>query len=59
MDLSKRLEPGENLLAVSAKNEGENPNPAGLVAWLKVEFTEGEPLLLVTDDEWKSSDKQS
>ena len=58
MDLTKRLEPGKNVLAVSAKNEGENPNPAGLVAWLNVEFTEGEPMLVVTDAEWKSSDKQ-
>jgi alpha-L-rhamnosidase len=58
MDLSKRLEPGRNLLAVSAKNEGENPNPAGLVAWLQIEFADGEPMLLVTDGEWKTSDKQ-
>jgi len=57
MDITKRLEPGKNVLAVLAKNEGESPNPAGLVAWLKVEFTEGEPMLLVTDAEWKTNDK--
>jgi alpha-L-rhamnosidase len=57
MDITKRLETGKNVLAVSAKNEGENANPAGLVAWLKVEFTEGEPLLIVTDAEWKANDE--
>lgn len=58
MDLTRRLESGRNVLAVSATNEGEAPNPAGLIAWLRVEFTEGDPLLLITDSEWKSSDKQ-
>jgi alpha-L-rhamnosidase len=57
MDLTKRLQSGRNVLAVSAKNEGENANPAGLVAWLRVEFTDGEPLLLVTDANWKAWDK--
>lgn len=58
MDVTKRLNPGKNLLAVSAKNEGENPNPAGLIAWLNIEFADGEPELVVTDDQWKANDKQ-
>jgi alpha-L-rhamnosidase len=57
LDVTKRLDPGKNILAVSAKNEGENPNPASMAAWLKIEFTEGDPLILITDDSWKTTDK--
>jgi alpha-L-rhamnosidase len=57
MDLTSRIESGENVFAISAKNEGESPSPAGMIAWLRVEFTEGEPLTLITDDSWKVTDK--
>jgi alpha-L-rhamnosidase len=49
------LKPGKNVLAVVARNVGNNPNPAGLVAKLKVEFAQGTPLTLNTDESWKSA----
>jgi alpha-L-rhamnosidase len=55
MDVTAWLRPGPNCLAVSAKNAGANPNPAGLLGQLRIEFAQGEPLLVATDTAWKSS----
>jgi len=49
------LKPGTNVLAVEASNVGNNPNPAGLVAKLKVKLAQGTPLTLITDGGWKSA----
>ena len=54
-DVTERLKPGRNLLAVMAENLGDGPNPAGLLAKLEVEFVSGAPLTLITDGMWKSS----
>ncbi len=59
LSLTHRLDPGKNVIAVAAENRGNEPNPAALVAWLQVEFDEGEPLIVVTDDQWKSTDKET
>jgi alpha-L-rhamnosidase len=59
MDLTHRFTPGENILAVSATNDGEAPNPAALIAWLQVEFDEGEPLVVATDESWRSSNEEA
>ena len=53
-DVTKLLQPGKNILAVSVKNGGAEPNPAGLIALLHVEFAQGAPLVVVTDSSWKS-----
>lgn len=53
--LTHRIEPGKNVLAVAAENRGNKPNPAALIAWLSIEFAEGDPLVLVTDEQWKSA----
>ena len=49
------LKPGKNVLAVEARNVGNNPNPAGLLAKLKVELTPGNPFTLATGENWKSA----
>ncbi|MEJ0091649.1 MAG: family 78 glycoside hydrolase catalytic domain [Limisphaerales bacterium] len=49
------LEPGKNLLAVEARNVGNDPNPAGVLAKLKVEFKPGTSFTLNTDGNWKSA----
>jgi len=54
-DVTNAVRQGANVLAASVENMGEAPNPAGLLAQLKVEFETGDPLVLVTDDVWKSS----
>ena len=49
------LKPGKNILAVEARNVGNNPNPAGLLAKLEVEFTQGILTAVTTDENWKSA----
>jgi alpha-L-rhamnosidase len=55
IDLTKILQAGPNALAVVADNVGTAPTPAGLIACLKVEFVEGEPMVIPTDGQWQSS----
>ena len=49
------LKPGENILAVEARNVGNAPNPAGLIGRLKVDFEQGNAWTLDTDASWKSA----
>jgi len=53
LSIGELLKPGKNVLAVVAHNIGDSPNPAGLIARLKVLFASGEALALDTDDGWK------
>ena len=55
LDLGTFLKPGENLLAIMARNIGDHPNPAGVIAKLNVTFRQGAPMTLMTDPLWKSS----
>lgn len=54
IDLAPHLRPGQNVLAVEAGNAGERENPAGLIASLRIEWAEGNPLTIVTDAKWKA-----
>jgi alpha-L-rhamnosidase len=58
-DLTFDVHPGKNLLAVVGMNKGREPNPAGIVGILTIEFDHGPPLVVVTDDKWKASDKEA
>jgi alpha-L-rhamnosidase len=49
------LKPGKNVLAVQARNVGNEPSPAGLIGELKVVFEQGQALTLDTDGKWKSA----
>ncbi|MFA6241677.1 MAG: family 78 glycoside hydrolase catalytic domain [Candidatus Hydrogenedentales bacterium] len=50
------LAPGKNVIAISVENAGSAPNPAGLLAAFVLRFETGDPVLITTDGEWKSSD---
>jgi alpha-L-rhamnosidase len=54
-DVTGLLRTGKNMLSATVRNGGASPTPAGLVASLRVEFSQGEPLLLTTDLSWKAS----
>lgn len=58
-EVAKHLRTGDNQLAASVHNDGSDPNPAGLVALLRVEFAEGEPLVVVTDASWKAGSREA
>jgi len=53
VDIAGYLRPGRNVIAIEAVNT--QPGPAGLLATLEVEGA-GDPLRLVTDDAWISSE---
>ncbi|NLS95718.1 MAG: family 78 glycoside hydrolase catalytic domain [Planctomycetaceae bacterium] len=53
MNVTKSLRPGGNAVAGWVKNLGDDPNPAGLVGVLRVEFETGDPLVIPTDATWK------
>jgi len=55
LDVTHRLLPGKNVLAAVATNDGPQPTSAGLIAWLQIRFASGEPLVVISDRQWKSS----
>jgi alpha-L-rhamnosidase len=55
IDITGMLQEGSNTLAIAATNAGESPNPAGLIAALKVEFADGAPLVICSDAQWKAN----
>ena len=55
-DITTRLEAGKTyFFGLVGRNEGSEPNPAGVIGKLTIEFTEGEPLIIQTDEHWKVS----
>ena len=55
IDVTKRLVPGRNVLAVSVKN---SMGPAGYFAWLSVRPAKGTRITVVTDGSWKTSKRE-
>jgi hypothetical protein len=55
MDLAPLLNAGPNVLAVVAVNSGDQPNPAGLIGSLAIQFKAGKPLAVHTDGQWASA----
>ena len=58
-DVTGLLHGGSNLLAATVHNDGSEPNPAGLIGLLRIEFAAGEPLIVVTDSTWKSGRQEA
>ncbi|MBN2578370.1 MAG: alpha-L-rhamnosidase N-terminal domain-containing protein, partial [Pirellulales bacterium] len=54
-DVGSLLKPGKNCLAVEAVNGAEAPNPAGLIAALRIEYRDGSSQTIVTDKSWESA----
>ncbi len=55
-DITALLKPGPNVLALTAGNGGNAPNPAGLIAAVEVRFRDGRTLRLQTDRQWEASE---
>lgn len=59
-DITPVISTGHNLIAIEAGNwDTGGPNPAGLIATLRINFTKGAPLILHTDATWKSFPRKS
>lgn len=54
-DLATFLKSGTNVLAVTAENGGDQPNPAGLIATLHVNLRGGVKLAVPSDSAWQAS----
>jgi len=54
-DIKSNLLDGRNVIAVQAVNTA--PGPAGLIAKIDLQLVQGEPIVLVTDDSWRHSEK--
>jgi hypothetical protein len=58
IDVAADLKPGTNLLAISAVNGGTEPNPAGLLGRLSVEFESGGVVSVPVDESWKTAKQE-
>jgi len=56
-DITARVKPGQNTLAIAVENQGDAPNPAGLGGKLFVEFENGEHQKLSIDESFKAAKK--
>ena len=54
-DLVPSLKPGTNLFGVTAENSGEQPNPAGLIASLRIRLRGGATMELNSDASWQAA----
>ncbi|MFO0889933.1 MAG: glycosyl hydrolase [Isosphaeraceae bacterium] len=54
VDVTTALRAGSNVLAIQATNTSRQPNPAGLIGRLRVEFDRGDPLAIAIDPTWKA-----
>lgn len=54
LDVAPLLKPGRNVLAVTADNGADSPNPAGLIGSLKIRYDDGTELALATDKNWET-----
>lgn len=53
-DITQRLHPGQAyVFGLVGRNTGTAENPAGIIGQLRIEFEQGEPLVIRTDAGWK------
>lgn len=57
-DITFLLQPGKNVIAILATNSGPENKPAGVTAWIEIEFQSGAPMILTTDELWRSRDRE-
>jgi hypothetical protein len=55
VDIGSQLKPGKNLLAVEGRNGVGGPNPAGMIAVVRIEYREGPPQIVYSDKQWESA----
>ncbi|GIX50672.1 MAG: rhamnosidase [Limisphaera sp.] len=55
LELTDRIRPGTNVLAVRARNGGSNPTPAGLLGRLVLVYENGTTQVVPVDGSWRGS----
>ncbi|MDR3690640.1 MAG: glycosyl hydrolase [Fimbriimonas sp.] len=53
-DVTRLLKPGRNDMRVDATNDGDTPNPAGLIGALRIKTSDGQTSTIVTDATWST-----
>ena len=56
-DISKLLKPGENVIAFIGSNGEDKPSPAGVLAGMRIELSDGKIIGLSSGKGWKTTDK--
>ncbi|MGO9200184.1 MAG: glycosyl hydrolase [Limisphaerales bacterium] len=56
MNIASLLKPGTNVIAVEAANGGAAPNPAGLIARLRIQYGAGHVVETPTDARWEAAE---
>jgi hypothetical protein len=55
MNVTSLLKPGANVIAVEAVNGGDAPNPAGLIAQLRIVYGPAHVVEVATDSHWEAA----
>ncbi|NLZ03614.1 MAG: family 78 glycoside hydrolase catalytic domain [Phycisphaerae bacterium] len=55
VDVKDNLAPGKNVIAIDAANQGDSANPAGVLAVLNVQYSDGSSTVIVSDDSWRTA----
>lgn len=58
LDLKPALQPGDNVLAISASNATDAPNPAGLIGCYKITFADAPTISGRIDKHWRATDRK-
>ncbi len=58
LDITDKLRPGSNSIAIAVENQGDSANPAGLGGKLLIEFSSGRDLAVVIDKSFKTTDTE-
>ncbi|TWT97710.1 Bacterial alpha-L-rhamnosidase [Botrimarina colliarenosi] len=59
LDLTHLLREGKNVIAATPAKRSTSNVPAAMVAWLKVDFVDAEPLVVMSDASWLASDEET
>lgn len=56
IDISSNLQPGQNLLAIEAENDGLIANPAGVLVHCRIITHQDDTISIYSDDSWLTTD---
>ncbi|MGL4941785.1 MAG: family 78 glycoside hydrolase catalytic domain [Thermoguttaceae bacterium] len=56
IDVTPEIVDGKNTIVIEVANEGDKPNPAGLLGVVRIELANGDVLATKTDSTWKCND---
>ena len=57
-DITFLVKPGTNVIALLGTNSGQEPKPAAVTALVEIEFDRGAPMIIRTDEKWRSRDRE-